>query len=166
MPWEVFTLERRFFLYGHPGLAVSQAVLNCLFNTDLKHGIVYTQPTRKPLDRLTMWSYHRCWNAKQILFPCRGLVRGGMMLNLLMLRTACTGHTWPGLSWARKQWGTGPVPFTRHRGEGRQIITKKRGDLSWCKIHKQTEIFVECLPTCVDPESLMRDFKVLGYCSE
>lgn len=65
---------------------------------DLKRGIVYPQPTRKPQDRLTMWSYHRRWNAKQILFPCRGLVRGEMMLNLSMLKTACTGHTRPGLS--------------------------------------------------------------------
>lgn len=90
------------FLHGYPGRAVSKAVLNPLFNIgDLEHGIMYTQPPCKPTDRLTMWVIPQ--NTKQILFICRGLVRGGMMFNLstlkqLVLATHGEGSVEPGNS--------------------------------------------------------------------
>lgn len=110
-------------LYGYPELAVSKVVLNPLFDIgDLKHGILHTQPTRKPMDRLIMQVIQ---NAKEIPFLCRGLVRGGMMLNLSELKQPVLAMHGQGSAEPRNREPVLQRLSQGRVGEGRQVITKK-----------------------------------------
>ena len=88
---------------------------------------MYTQPTRKPMDRFTMWVIPQMLECK---IDSVSLQRSSKRWTDVKLNaeTACTGHAWPGLSWAQKQWTGGPGLQRLSQGavgDGRQIITKK-----------------------------------------